>query len=151
MLDPKSAVTDDYSEGYLKEILTGVTTIALVGASPKADRDSYLTMRVLLERGYTVFPVNPRETGNKILGQECYESLSSISQAVDMVDIFRSSDAALEITKEAISIGAKVVWMQLEIVNQQAAQLATAAGLKVVMNRCPKLEFEKPYWTDVLD
>lgn len=152
MVRPNSATAvDNYSEEYLKEILTDVKTIALVGASPRVDRDSYRVMQVLLDQGYTVFPVNPCEAGNKILGQHCYESLSSIVQSVDMVDIFRSSQAALGVTQEAIAIGAKVVWMQLEIVNRQAAELAAAAGVKVVMNRCPKLEFEKPYWIGISD
>jgi predicted CoA-binding protein len=107
-------------------------------------------MQVLLEQGYTVFPVNPREAGNEILGQHCYASLDCIQQSIDMVDIFRSSEAALEVTEEAIALGAKVVWMQLEIINHQAAKLAAAAGIKVVMNRCPKIELQKSYWTSRL-
>ena len=146
MLEPHSTLADDYPEAYLKKILTEVTTVALVGASPRVDRDSYLVMQVLLDQGYTVFPVNPREAGNTILGQYCFDSLLSINMPVDMVDIFRSPDAALGITQQAIAIDVKVVWMQLNIVNHQAAELATAAGVQVVMNRCPKLEFEKPYW-----
>lgn len=106
-------------------------------------------MQVLLNAGYQIIPVNPSETGNKILGQRCYDSLASIQQPVDMVEIFRSSQAALGVTQEAISIGANVVWMQLEVFNQQAAELAESAGMKVVMNRCPKIELTKPYWTGV--
>ena len=152
MVAPNIAATaDDYSEEYLKQILTEVRTIALVGASPRVDRDSYLTMQVLLDQGYTVFPVNPRKADKKILGQHCYASLASIEQPVDMVDIFRSSEAALGVTREAIAIDAKVVWMQLEIVNHRAAELAAAAGLKVVMNRCPKIELKKPYWTGIAE
>jgi predicted CoA-binding protein len=120
-----------------------------VGASPRAERDSYICMQVLLEQGYQVIPVNPREAGKPILGQRCYASLADIEQPVDMVDIFRSSEAALGVTEEAIAIGAKVVWMQLQIVNPQAAQMAESAGIKVVMDRCPKLELQKPYWTGV--
>jgi hypothetical protein len=108
-------------------------------------------MQVLLEQGFQVIPVNPREAGKPILGQRCYASLADIEQPVDMVDIFRSSEAALGVTEEAIAIGAKVVWMQLQIVNPQAAQMAEAAGIKVVMDRCPKLELQKPYWTGVAD
>jgi uncharacterized protein len=140
---------DNYPDSYLKQILTEVKTIALVGASPRSERDSYLCMEALLREGYQVIPVNPREAGNKILGQRCYESLAAVEQPVDMVDIFRSSEAALGVTEEAIAIGAKVVWMQLEICNQQAAKLAEAAGIKVVMDRCPKLELVKPYWTGI--
>jgi predicted CoA-binding protein len=103
-------------------------------------------MQALLNAGYRVIPVNPVEAGNTILGQHCYESLGAIGHQVDMVDIFRSPEAALGVTREAIAIGARVVWMQLQIINQQAAELAEAAGLKVVMDRCPKLELEKPYW-----
>ncbi len=121
----------------------------MVGASPRAERDSYICMQVLLEQGYQVIPVNPREAGKPILGQRCYASLADIEQPVDMVDVFRSSEAALGVTEEAIAIGAKVVWMQLQIVNPQAAQMAESAGIKVVMDRCPKLELQKPYWTGV--
>ena len=121
-------------------------SIALVGASPRPERDSYLCMQALLNAGYRVIPVNPTEAGNSILGQHCFESLAAIGNPVDMVDIFRSAEAALGVTQEAIAIGADVVWMQLEIINNQAAELAEAAGLKVVMDRCPKLELEKPYW-----
>lgn len=120
-----------------------------MGASPRPERDSYKCMQVLLNAGYQIIPVNPSEAGNNILGQRCYDSLASIQQPVDMVEIFRSSQAALGVTQEAISIGANVVWMQLEVFNQQAAELAESAGIKVVMNRCPKIELNKPYWTGV--
>jgi len=139
---------DHYSDEYLKDILTEVQSIALVGASPRADRDSHIVMNVLLEAGYQVIPVNPREAGNSILGQTCYGSLAEIDIPVDMVEIFRSSEAALGVTEEAIAIGAKVIWMQLQIVNHQAAQMADSSGIKVVMDRCPKLELQKTYWTD---
>ena len=146
-----NGAANDYSDEYLHEILMDVNIIALVGASPRSDRDSYRVMQVLLAHGYTVIPVNPREVGNHILGQRCYADLTSIKPAVDMVDIFRSSEAAFGVTEEAIAIGAKVVWMQLDIINRQAAILAAAAGMKVVMNRCPKIELGKPYWTDRAD
>jgi predicted CoA-binding protein len=137
--------TDDYPKAYLQQILSDVKTIALVGASAKPERDSYMTMQALLQAGYTVIPINPFETGNRILGQLCHSTLTDIEQPIDMVDIFRSAEAVLGITDEAIAIGAKVVWMQLGIINQQAHDLAIAAGLKVVMNRCPKLELTKLY------
>ena len=146
---------DNYSDAYLKQILSEVKTIALVGASPRSERDSYRCMESLIDQGYQVFPVNPREAGKLILGQHCYADLHSLTEAlgqsVDMVDIFRSSEAALGVTQEAIAISAKVVWMQLEIINQQAADLAEAAGIRVVMNRCPKIELEKPYWSGIAD
>ena len=150
-MDGVAAINHDhYSDDYLKNILTEVQSIALVGASPRADRDSHIVMKVLLEAGYQVIPVNPREAGNSILGQTCYGSLAEIDVPVDMVEIFRSSEAALGVTEEAVAIGAKVVWMQLQIVNYQAAEIAESSGIKVVMDRCPKLELAKPYWTNTL-
>ena len=145
-MDGVAAINHDhYSDDYLKNILTEVQSIALVGASPRADRDSHIVMKVLLEAGYQVIPVNPREAGNSILGQACYGSLAEIDVPVDMVEIFRSSEAALGVTEEAVAIGAKVVWMQLQIVNYQAAEIAESSGIKVVMDRCPKLELQKAY------
>jgi len=145
-LDGVAAINHDhYSDDYLRNILTEVQSIALVGASPRADRDSHIVMKVLLEAGYQVIPVNPREAGNSILGQTCYGSLAEIDVPVDMVEIFRSSEAALGVTEEAVTIGAKVVWMQLQIVNYQAAEIAESSGIKVVMDRCPKLELQKAY------
>lgn len=145
-MDGVAAINHDhYSDDYLKNILTEVQSIALVGASPRADRDSHIVMKVLLEAGYQVIPVNPREAGNSILGQTCYGSLAEIDVPVDMVEIFRSSEAALGVTEEAVAIGAKVVWMQLQIVNYQAAEIAESSGVKVVMDRCPKLELQKAY------
>ena len=104
-------------------------------------------MKVLLDSGYKVFPVNPNEKDNIILGQSCYADLNSIDESIDMVDIFRATEAVLGVTKEAIEIGAKVLWTQLDIINIEAAKIAQNAGLKVVMNRCPKIELAKEYWT----
>ena len=138
---------DKYSEIFLIEILTSVKTIALVGASSNPERDSFKVMKVLLDSGYKVFPVNPNEKGNIILGQSCYADLNSIDESIDMVDIFRATEAVVGVTKEAIEIGAKVLWTQLNIINKEAAEIAQNAGLKVVMNRCPKIELAKEYWT----
>ena len=135
--------TINYTDQYLRDLLGSVHTVALVGASPKPHRDSYRCMQSLLQHGYRVFPVNPAEAGRQILGRHCYATLAELPEPIDMVDIFRTPDAALAVTQEAITIGAKVVWMQLAIVNQQAAALAEAAGLTVVMDRCPKIELEK--------
>jgi predicted CoA-binding protein len=135
----------DYSESYIKEILNEVKTIAVVGASANQDRDSYKVMQVLLQHGYEVFPINPNETGNIILGQPCYADLSSVAVKIDMVDVFRAADAVMGVTKEAIAIGATVLWTQLDIVHKEAAELAEQAGLKVVMDRCPKIELAKLY------
>tara|TARA_Y100001970_G_scaffold174098_1_gene212517 strand:+ start:324 stop:740 length:417 start_codon:yes stop_codon:yes gene_type:complete len=138
-------MTLDYSKIYIKQILKEVKTIAVVGASPNPLRDSYKVMETLIEHGYQIFPVNPNEQGNLILGQLCYSDLSSVPEKIDMVDVFRAKDAVIGVTKEAIQIGAKVLWTQLNIVNEEASELAQNAGLKVVMNRCPKIELEKQY------
>tara|TARA_Y100001960_G_C14118460_1_gene560994 strand:+ start:164 stop:580 length:417 start_codon:yes stop_codon:yes gene_type:complete len=138
-------MTLDYSKIYIKQILKEVKTIAVVGASPNPLRDSYKVMETLIGHGYQIFPVNPNEQGNLILGQLCYSDLSSVPEKIDMVDVFRAKDAVIGVTKEAIQIGAKVLWTQLNIVNEEASELAQNAGLKVVMNRCPKIELEKQY------
>ena len=134
---------DKYSEAYIRGILNTVRTIAMVGASSNTIRPSYFAMKYLLEKGYDVIPVNPREAGTELLGKTVYESLKDIPEPVDMVDIFRNSEAAGPLTDEAIEIGAKVVWMQLTVRNDEAASRAEAAGLKVVMDRCPKMEYGK--------
>jgi uncharacterized protein len=136
----------DYPPEYLAGILKEVKTIAMVGASADPTKFSYGVLRVLYETGYDMIPVNPQEAGKDIRGLKCYESLASIGRPVDMVQVFRSSDAAYQVTEEAIAIGAKVVWMQLGVRNDAAARLAEAAGLKVVMNRCPKIELFRPFW-----
>ena len=136
----------EYPAGYLGDILKEVKTIAMVGASADPTKFSYGVLRVLHETGYDMIPVNPTEAGNEIRGLTCYESLSSIERPVDMVQVFRTSEAAYDVTKEAIDIGAKVIWMQIGVRNDKAAEMAEAAGLKVVMNRCPKIELFRPFW-----
>jgi predicted CoA-binding protein len=131
---------DKYSDTYLRMILRQVKTIAMVGASPNWNRPSYFAMKYLQERGYRVIPVNPAAVGTEILGEKVYGDLKELPIKPDMVDIFRNSEAAGPITDKAIAIGAKVVWMQLGVRNDEAARRAEAAGLKVVMNRCPKIE-----------
>ena len=135
----------DYSQNHIKVILEEVKTIAVVGASANQDRDSYKVMQVLIQHGYQIFPINPNEEGNLILGQPCFADLSFVSGKIDMVDVFRAEDAVMGVTKEAIAIGASVLWTQLDIVNKEAAELAEQAGLKVVMDRCPKIELAKLY------
>ena len=134
---------DEYSEAYIKEVLQEVKTIAVVGASANRERDSHKVMESLIQHGYQIFPINPNEQGNLILGQLCYADLGSVSEVIDMVDVFRAKDAVIGVTKEAIQIGAKVLWTQLGIINEEASDLATGAGLKVVMNRCPRIELAK--------
>ena len=138
-------VIADYSQNHIKEILEEVKTIAVVGASANQDRDSYKVMQVLIQHGYQIFPINPNEEGNLILGQPCFADLSFVYGKIDMVDVFRAEDAVMGVTKEAIAIGASVLWTQLGIVNKEAAELAEQAGLKVVMDRCPKIELTKLY------
>ena len=137
----------NYPDIFIKKILEESNTIAIVGASSKDDRDSYKVMKYLLQKGYKVFPVNPYESGKNILGQKCYEDLESIKQSVDIVDEFRAHEAVLGIAKQAIKISAKVLWTQEDIIHHEAAELVEKAGLKVVMDRCPKKELSKPYWT----
>ena len=137
---------EDYPPEYLADILKSVKTIAMVGASSDPTKFSYGVLRVLHETGYDMIPVNPREAGGEIRGLPVYESLAAIDRPVDMVEVFRSSRAAYAVTEEAIAIGAKVVWMQIGVRNDEAARLAEAAGLKVVMNRCPKIELFRPFW-----
>jgi uncharacterized protein len=134
---------DRYDDAYLRKILRESKTIAMVGLSANWNRPSYFAAKYLLDRGYRVIPVNPAAAGLEILGQKVYGSLAELPQKADMVDIFRNSEAAGPITDDAISHGAKVVWMQLGVRNDDAAKRAEDAGLKVVMNRCPKIEHSR--------
>ena len=122
-----------------KQILEEVKTIALIGASSNPEKDSYKVMKFLLEKNYVVYPVNPNEKGKSILGQYCYGDLKSIGLPIDMVEVFRKSEEVLGIAKEAIDIGSKVLWTQLGIIDKEALKIAKNDGLKVVMNRCPKI------------
>jgi uncharacterized protein len=136
---------DGYTDEYIANILGRARTIAMVGASGTTNRPSYFAMKYLLGKGYRVVPVNPGLAGQTILGQTVFAALADVPGPIDIVDIFRSSAAALEITREAIrlkdALGIRVVWMQLGVRNEEAAVLAEAAGLQVVMNRCPKIEY----------
>jgi len=132
-----------YTSNYIKNILKEVRTIAVVGASSKEQRDSYKVMQSLIRNGYQVFPINPNEAGKTILGLRCLRNLEEIEENVDMVDIFRAHDAVMGVTKDAIKMGAKVLWMQEGIVHQEAADLAISSGLRVVMDRCPKKELTR--------
>lgn len=132
-----------YPESFIEDILSEIKTIAIVGASSKKDRDSYKVMQALINNGYQVFPINPNEYGKTILDLECLPNLEAVKENIDMVDIFRAHDAVMEVTKDAIKIGAKVLWMQEGVVHQEAADLAISAGMRVVMDRCPKKELNK--------
>lgn len=124
-------------------VLNESKVIALVGASPKPERASYRVMNYMLQRGYEVIPVNPLQKGKEILGQTVVGSLTEIDKPIDMVDVFRNSDAAGAVIDEAISVGAKAVWLQLDVINEAGAARAREAGLDVVMDRCPKIEIPR--------
>ena len=140
-----------YPAAYLADILASVNTIAMVGASNDPTKFSYGVLRVLHETGYTMLPVNPRLAGGKIRGLRVFGSLADIDVPVDMVQVFRASSALKQITREAIDIKARVLWAQIGVRDDDAAQLAEEAGLKVVMNRCPKIELFRPFWTPKLN
>lgn len=127
----------------IAELLSSVRTIALVGASDRPDRPSYEVMRFLQDHGYRVFPINPQITGEHVHGEYVWRELSQIGEPIDLVDIFRRPEAAGDAVDQAIAAGAKAVWMQLGVINEEAAARAEAAGLKVVMDRCPKIEIAR--------
>lgn len=131
------------SHEEIVDLLAKVRTIALVGASDKPDRASFRVMRFLQERGYHVVPVNPALAGQTLLGEVVLGSLGDLKAPVDMVELFRNSEAAGPLTDEAIALGAKIVWMQLGVVNEDAAARAQAAGLTVIMDRCPAIELSR--------
>ena len=134
---------DTYNDNYIRGILNTVKSIAMVGISPKDNRPSYFAFKYLLERGYKMIPVNPGQAGKEILGQKVYAKLGDIPEPVDMVDVFRGSQFAMGIVDEALAMKPRpqVIWMQLTVRDDAAATKAEAAGLKVVMDRCPKIEY----------
>ena len=138
--------TQPYSDAYLQGILKSVKTIAMVGASPDKTKFSYGVLRVLSETGYDMIPVNPRPGLEEIRGLKVYPSLAAIDRPVDMVEVFRRPEDLMDVTNEAIAIGAKVLWGQIGVVDHEAAQLAEEAGMQVVMDRCPKIELFRPFW-----
>jgi len=141
----------DYSSEYLAEILRSVKTIAMVGASGDKTKFSYGVLRVLHETGYEILPVNPNPKLTEIRGLKVYHSLQEIDRPVDMVEVFRPKEEFYAIAEQAIEIGAKVLWGQIGVYDDKAAKLAEDAGLKVVMDRCPKIELFRPFWKPRLD
>ena len=141
----------DYSTQYLSDILRSVKSIAMVGASGDKTKFSYGVLRVLHETGYEILPVNPSPKVTEIRGIPVYRSLKEIDRPVDMVEVFRPKEEFYEIAEDAIAIGAKVLWGQIGVHDERAAKLAEDAGLKVVMDRCPKIELFRPFWKPRLD
>jgi hypothetical protein len=134
---------DSYPDSLIRGILNSVKTIAMVGISPKDNRPSYFVFKYLQERGYRMIPVNPGQAGKEILGQKVYARLAEIPEPLDMIDIFRGSAFVMPVVQEALALAPqpKVIWMQLTVRNDEAAKLAEDAGLTVIMNRCPKIEY----------
>ena len=134
---------DRYSDAYMSEILHGVRSVAIVGISNKEVRPSYFVARYLMDKGYRVFPINPGLAGGSLLGETVYGRLGDVSEPIDVVDIFRSSEAAAAIVEDTLRLEPlpKVIWMQIGVRNDAAAAQAEAAGIQVVMNRCPKIEY----------
>jgi predicted CoA-binding protein len=141
----------DYPDSYLSDILSSVKTIAMVGASPDPTKFSYGVLRVLHEQGFNMIPISPRPGLKEIRGIKVYPSLYKVDQPIDMVQVFRNSNALYGVAEEAIAAGAKVLWGQIGVFNEDAAKLAEDAGLKVVMNKCPKIELFRPFWKPKLN
>ena len=137
---------EPYTDAYIQDILSSVKTIAMVGASPDKTKFSYGVLRVLHETGYDMIPINPRPGLDSIRGLKVYPNLTSVDRAVDMVEVFRKPEDLYDIAKQAIDIGAKVLWGQIGVIDHDAARLAEEAGLNVVMDRCPKIELFRPFW-----
>ncbi|MFW2467921.1 MAG: CoA-binding protein [Candidatus Puniceispirillaceae bacterium] len=140
-----------YSDDYLQDILKSVKTIAMVGASPDKTKFSYGVLRVLSETGYEIIPINPRPGLEEIRGLKVYPSLEAVGRPIDMVDVFRRAEDLPQIAQEAVNVGAKILWGQIGVKNAEAARIAEEAGLKVVMDRCPKIELFRPFWKPKLD
>ena len=141
----------DYDPMYLADILKSVKTIAMVGASGDKTKFSYGVLRQLSEIGYDILPINPNPKITEIRGLRVYRSLQDIDKQIDMVEVFRPSNELYGIAEHAIEVGAKVLWGQIGVYDDKAAKLAESAGLKVVMNRCPKIELFRPFWKPRLD
>lgn len=151
MADAVDPPVYDYDPAYLADILKSTRTIAMVGASADKTKFSYGVLRVLHETGYDMIPVNPNPELSEIRGIKVYHSLEDIGRPVDMVEVFRPKEEFYGIAEKAIAIGAKVLWGQIGVYDDEAAKLAEAAGLQVVMNRCPKIELFRPFWKPRLD
>jgi predicted CoA-binding protein len=134
---------DNYDDKYILKVLKDAKIVAMVGASANWNRPSFFAMKYMQKKGFRVIPVNPSISGKEVLGETVAASLDEIQEPIDMVDIFRNSEAAGGVTDDAIKAGAKIIWMQLGVRNDEAAKRAEDAGLRVVMDRCPKIEFAR--------
>jgi len=141
----------EYTENYISKILSSVKNIAMIGASPDPTKFSYGVLRVLHEQGYKMFPVNPKKDVKQIRKIKVYNSIFDIEEKIDMVQVFRKSDSLPKIAEEAVEVGAKVLWGQIGVYNKEAEIIAKKNGLKVVMNRCPKIELFRPFWKPKLN
>ncbi len=137
---------EEYPDAYLQGILRSAKTIAMVGASPDKTKFSYGVLRVLHETGYDMIPINPRPEVTEIRGIKVYKSLAEVDRPIDMVEVFRPAEELPQIAREAVGVGATVLWGQIGVYDEDAARIAEEAGLKVVMNRCPKIELFRPFW-----
>ena len=137
---------EEYTAEYMASVLRDTKSIAMIGASPDPTKFSYGVLRVLHEQGFKMYPINPKKGLTEIRGIPVYPSLESIGQPVDMVQVFRKSEALMGITQEAIAIGAKILWAQIGVRDDEAAKLAETAGLRVVQDRCVKIELFRPFW-----
>ena len=135
-----------YSDEYLQTILKSVKTIAMVGASPDKTKFSYGVLRVLHETGYEMIPINPRPGLTEIRGIKVYPNLAAVDRPIDMVEVFRRAEDLPAVAEQAVAVGARVLWGQIGVFHPEAARIAEAAGMKVVMNRCPKIELFRPFW-----
>ena len=135
-----------YSDAYIQGILNSVKTIAMVGASPDKTKFSYGVLRVLHETGYDMAPVNPRPEVTEIRGIRVYNSIAEVDRPIDMVQVFRRAEELPAIAREAVAVGAKVLWGQIGVYSDEAARIAEDAGMQVVMDRCPKIELFRPFW-----
>ena len=136
-----SKIATEYDDLYISKILQRTKNIAMVGLSDNWNRPSYFVAKYLLDRGYKIYAINPQKAGDKILGIDVYSSFESIKDKIDMVDIFRNSEAALSITQAALKIKPQTIWMQIGVKNDKAAAIAKKNGIDIIMNRCPKIEF----------
>ena len=141
----------NYPPGYIADILKSVKTIAMVGASPDKTKFSYGVLRVLHETGYDMIPINPRPGLQDIRGLKVYPDLASVDRPIDMVEVFRRAEDLPQVAREAVAVGAKVLWGQIGVTHPEAARIAEAGGMKVVMDRCPKIELFRPFWKPRLD